>query len=42
MGLTIGYLSFGAAAAAYLALVLFYLWRGRWGEHGPFFWPPST
>ena len=36
-GLTIGYLSFGAAAAAYFALALFYLWRGRWGEHGPFF-----
>ncbi|MCH8037165.1 MAG: PEP-CTERM system histidine kinase PrsK [Proteobacteria bacterium] len=37
MGLAIGYLSFGAAAAAYLALALFYLWRGRWGGHGPFF-----
>lgn len=36
-GLTIGYLSYGAAAAAYLALALFYLWRGRWGKHGPFF-----
>lgn len=36
-GLTIGYLSFGAAAAAYFALALFYLWRGRWGAHGLYF-----
>ncbi len=36
-GLTIGYLSYGVAAAAYLGLAVFYLWRGRWGKHGPFF-----
>lgn len=36
-GLTIGYLSYGAAAAAYVGLALFYVWRGRWGKHGPFF-----
>jgi putative PEP-CTERM system histidine kinase len=36
-GLTIGYLSYGSAAAAYIGLAVFYLWRGRWGGHGPFF-----
>ena len=36
-GLTLGYLSYGTAAAAYAGLALFYLWRGRWGSHGPFF-----
>ncbi|WP_299616414.1 XrtA/PEP-CTERM system histidine kinase PrsK [Pelagibius sp.] len=36
-GLTIGYLSYGTAALAYLVLAGFYLWRGRWGSHGPFF-----
>ena len=36
-GLTIGYLSYGAAALAYLVLAGFYLWRGRWGGHGPYF-----
>ena len=37
MGLTVGYVSFGAATTAYLGLVLFYLLRGRWGSHGPYF-----
>lgn len=37
MGLTIGYLSYGTAALAYLVLAGFYLWRGRWGGHGPYF-----
>jgi putative PEP-CTERM system histidine kinase len=32
-----GYLSYGIAAAAYVALALFYLCYGRWGKHGPFF-----
>ena len=36
-GLTIGYLSYGTAALAYLVLAGFYLWRGRWGSHGPYF-----
>ncbi len=36
-GLTIGYLSYGTAAVAYLALAVFYIWHGRWGQHGPFF-----
>ncbi|MGF1630361.1 MAG: XrtA/PEP-CTERM system histidine kinase PrsK [Kiloniellaceae bacterium] len=36
-GLTIGYLSYGAAAVAFAALAVFYLWRGRWGSHGPYF-----
>lgn len=35
MGLTVGYLSFGTAALAYLGLALYYLLRGRWGPHGP-------
>lgn len=34
MGLLVGYVSFGAAMLAYLALGLFYLVRGRWGSHG--------
>src|SRR5512138_692877 len=34
MGLTVGYLSFGAAALAYLGLALYYLLRGSWGSHG--------
>ncbi len=36
MGLAIGYMSFGAAALAYLVLALFYLLYGRWGGHGPY------
>ena len=36
-GLIIGYLSYGAAAISFAALAVFYLWRGRWGRHGPFF-----
>ena len=36
MGLAIGYMSFGAAALAYLGLALFYLLYGRWGGHGPY------
>ena len=35
MGLTVGYLSFGTAVLAYLALALYYFMRGRWGAHGP-------
>src|SRR5690554_1284939 len=35
MGLTVGYTSYAAAAAAYLGLALYYLWRGRCGGHGP-------
>src|SRR3989337_1620374 len=35
MGLTVGYLSFGTAVLAYLALALYYVMRGRWGAHGP-------
>jgi len=36
-GLIIGYLSYGAAALSYIGLVAYYLWRGRWGSHGPYF-----
>ena len=36
-GLIIGYLSYGLAAASYAGLAAFYLWRGRWGSHGPYF-----
>jgi putative PEP-CTERM system histidine kinase len=36
-GLTIGYVSYGSAAAAYAGLALYYLLRGRWGAYGPFF-----
>ena len=36
-GLIIGYFSYGLAALAYAGLAVFYLWRGRWGSHGPFF-----
>ena len=36
MGLAIGYMSYGAAALAYLGLALFYLLYGRWGSHGPY------
>src|SRR3546814_17085374 len=34
MGLIVGYISYAAAALAYLGLALFYLWRGGWGGHG--------
>ena len=36
-GLILGYLSFGAAAAAFLIVALIYLWRKTWGAHGPHF-----
>jgi len=36
MGLTIGYTSYAAGAAAYLGLALYYFWRGHWGGHGPY------